>query len=289
MNLMKFNEVSIQYSGFFLKNPNISNDLYQLFNAIDKVKYFTPNKLNIIINELKILKINYEKSESIINKCKEEMEKNKFDFNSSILLVGALIIFAICGFFNLEFMSIIFMVISFILAFYNFDNKYAKNINRISFFYIIMIIFLYKYNHFIIVSIWFFCLLIAIYFSFNLLKKSNKNILNIEDGEESVIARNRAILESLLIRNNDIIGDAYYFMEGLDKFTKNKDLIPIGIQTDKILPIINDMHFGNIILQIKDLIDLVNYSINKYSVFYQKNKIADSGKSMLEGKNLKVL
>lgn len=72
---MKFNEVSIQYSDFFLKNTNISNDLYQLFNAINKVKYFTPNKLNIIINELQILKINYEKSESIINKCKEEMEK----------------------------------------------------------------------------------------------------------------------------------------------------------------------------------------------------------------------
>lgn len=274
---------------FFLKNTNISNDLYQLFNAINKVKYFTPNKLNIIINELQILKINYEKSESIINKCKEEMEKNKIDFNSSILLVGALIIFAICGFFNLKFMSIIFMIISFILIFYNFDNKYAKNINRISFFYIIITIFLYKYNHFVIVFIWFFCLLIAIYFSFNLLKKSNKNILNIEDSEKSVIARNKAILESLLIRNNDIIGDAYYFMEGLDKFTKSKDLIPIGIQTDKILPIINDMHFGNIILQIKDLIDLVNYSINKYSVFYQKNKITDSRKSILEGKNLKIL
>lgn len=128
-----------------------------------------------------------------------------------------------------------------------------------------------------------------LYFSFNLLKKSNKNILNIEDSEKSVIARNKAILESLLIRNNDIIGDAYYFMEGLDKFTKSKDLIPIGIQTDKILPIINDMHFGNIILQIKDLIDLVNYSINKYSVFYQKNKITDSRKSILEGKNLKIL
>lgn len=300
---MEFDRVMAQYSDFTIKNPSISNDLRQLSSSISEVRHFTPDSINAVTNALTILKMEYQNAEKIISDCKIKMKNEKAELKTSAFLVILSMIFILSVIFNIEVAAnpVLKLVgtISFAVFFWSIlylgliefrCSKFILSAN------ILFPIFFGVIGHSLYFLPWVFGLLVILYFSYSSFNVCANDVSSAEANKKSIIGKNKSISENIIADNNNIVMESFDFLDGLNKFKKNRDSIPIGIQTDKILSILNDMNFGNMILQITEMTDSVNYAVTQYGSSYQKkpsvinNKILLTGSTnLISSENAKVL
>jgi hypothetical protein len=292
---MEFDRVMAQYSDFSIRNPAISNDLRQLSSSISEVRHFTPDSINAVTNALTMLKMEYENAEKIINDCKIKMKNEKAELKASVFLVILSIIFLLSATFDAELIGTISFAAFFWSIFYLglIEFRYPKRILSAN---ILFPIIFGVVGHNLYFLPWGFGLLVILYFSYSSFNDCANDVASAESNKKSILGKNKSISENIITDNNNIVMESFDFLDGLNKFKKNRNLIPIGIQTDKILSVLNDMNFGNMILQITEMIDSVNYAVTQYGSSCQKKTKAinndiflDGSTNLISNKNTKAL
>lgn len=267
---MQMDRIIAQYSDFFGKNPIISNNLHSLVNSTEEVRYFTPKRIINITSSLTSIKTKYKIAESKREKAGSYESDRIDDFWLTSTFSFLLILIIVSSILEIGWLAITSIIILVITLFLSEDSK--KEDKRLSVFIspIIYIILAALINKAVAALVAIASLLLLVYETHRIYKKAEEKYEKAKAYKKSVFNENKKILRDVFEEYKEIIGESFFFSSMLGKFKTNRHLIPIGIQTDKILSILNDMDFGNMISQIEEMLSIVTYSEKEYGIKHIK-------------------